>query len=390
MIVAANRVRLAPELVTEFVLYALIAVDLTMLAALAFVLARNLVKVVVERRRALPFARFRAKLIAVLMAMTVVPAVLVLLVGSELIRVNIERWFNAPMEEILASANQVASDYYRDRQMLVADQAKRIARTVADVDLSKDVEVLRERLAPEITSDRVRGVAIYRADPGGPAMPVLDVAAAGMPAALDRAGLDKLVAAALSGATDTRAIEPLGAKGDLLQAAAAIRSPEGRTIGVVVATDYLTGDVAARSRRMTQAFEGYSQMRVLKLPMTGLYLSFFLMVTLFILVGSLWTGSYIAKRITRPVSALAAAAKEIGAGHLDQRVEAQSSDEFGSLVEAFNSMAGELATSRRRVELSTRELEHKHVEVEERQRYIETILERITTGVVSVDASGSV
>src|SRR5213079_3306054 len=119
-------------------------------------------------------------------------------------------------------------------------------------------------------------------------------------------------------------------------------------------------------------------------------LSFFLMVTLFILVGSLWMGSYLAKRITRPVSALAAAAREIGAGHLDQRVEPQSNDEFGSLVEAFNTMAGELATSRRRVERSTIELERKHVEVEGRRRYIETILERITTGVVSVDATGAI
>src|SRR5205814_8454668 len=130
--------------------------------------------------------------------------------------------------------------------------------------------------------------------------------------------------------------------------------------------------------------------RVLKRPLTGLYLSFFLMVTLFILVGSLWMGSYLAKRITRPVSALAAAAREIGAGHLDQRVEPQSNDEFGSLVEAFNTMAGELATSRRRVESSTRELEHKHLEVENRRRYIETILERITTGIVSVDANSIV
>ncbi|HUK37426.1 MAG TPA: ATP-binding protein, partial [Vicinamibacterales bacterium] len=145
-----------------------------------------------------------------------------------------------------------------------------------------------------------------------------------------------------------------------------------------------------RSHRMTQAFESYSQMRVLKRPLTGLYLSFFLMVTLFILVGSLWMGSYLAKRITRPVSALAAAAREIGAGHLDQRVEPQSSDEFGSLVEAFNSMAGELAVSRRRVEQSTLDLERKHVEVENRRRYIEAILERITTGIVSVDATGRV
>jgi two-component system nitrogen regulation sensor histidine kinase NtrY len=53
-------------------------------------------------------------------------------------------------------------------------------------------------------------------------------------------------------------------------------------------------------------------------------------------------------------------------------------------------MASELASSRRKVERSTIELERKHVEVEGRRRYIETILERITTGVVSVDAAGTI
>ena len=49
-------------------------------------------------------------------------------------------------------------------------------------------------------------------------------------------------------------------------------------------------------------------------------------------------GLYLTKRITRPVQLLAAAAREIGAGRLGQRVEPQSNDEFGSLVEAFNAM----------------------------------------------------
>jgi two-component system nitrogen regulation sensor histidine kinase NtrY len=392
MLVAANRLRFAPELFTEFVLYALIATDLTMLAALAFVLARNLIKIVVERRRALPFARFRSKLVAVLMAMTVVPASLVLIVGSELISGSVERWFNAPMDEILASANQVASDYYREHQLLVADNASRIAKSIAGLDLTKaDVQPLRDVLMSETSSQRVRRIAVYRVESGASTLtPVVDVALPSMPAKFDRASLDRLASQAVTGAADTRAVESLGSNGDLLHAAALIRSPEGRPHGVVVATDYLTGEVAARSHRMSQAFESYSQMRVSKRPLTGLYLSFFLMVTLFILVGSLWMGEYLAKRITRPVSALAAAAREIGAGHLDQRVEPQSNDEFGSLVEAFNSMAGELATSRRRVERSTLELEHKHVEVENRRRYIETILERITTGVVSVNGAGIV
>ena len=62
-----------------------------------------------------------------------------------------------------------------------------------------------------------------------------------------------------------------------------------------------------------------------------------------ILVGATWMGLYLAKRITRPVQMLAAAAREIGAGHLDHRVERETEDEFGALVEAFNSMAEELA-----------------------------------------------
>src|SRR5207253_7507673 len=124
----------------------------------------------------------------------------------------------------------------------------------------------------------------------------------------------------------------------------------------------------------------------------GVYLSFFRMMTLMILVGSTWMGLYLAKRITQPVQRLATAAREIEAGHLDYRVDREtvSDDEFGSLVEAFNSMASEVGKSRRRLERSTIELEHKHVEVEGRRRYIETILERIATGVVSIDAAGKV
>ena len=82
---------LAPDFLADVVLYALSATNLTILVALAFVLARNVVKLVVERRRALPFARFRFKLVTVLLGMTLIPAVLVMIIGSELIRNNVDR-----------------------------------------------------------------------------------------------------------------------------------------------------------------------------------------------------------------------------------------------------------------------------------------------------------
>src|SRR5829696_1861462 len=137
LLTIANRsATYSPDFLVEVVLYALSVADVTMLAALVFVLARNIIKLIVERRRALPFARFRAKLVAVLLGMTLIPSVLVLIVGSELIRTNIDRWFNAPMAEILSSANQIAGDYYHEQQMLASDHANRLARTLAPVDLA--------------------------------------------------------------------------------------------------------------------------------------------------------------------------------------------------------------------------------------------------------------
>src|SRR5713226_6486721 len=395
LVIARGTSRFSPDFLSEFVLYGLSAADLTMLAALLFVLARNIIKLVVERRRALPFARFRAKLVALLLGMTLVPTVLVLIVGSELIRTNIDRWFNAPMAEILSSANQIASDYYHEQQMLASDHANRLARTLAAVDLTNaDVRPIRDVLAPDVTLQRVQMVEVYRVVPSTGSLPslepVIDVAAPALPSGYSRAAVDRLAAQVLAGSAETRSIETLGTSGDLLHAAAIIRAKDARPTGVVVATAYLTGDLAARSRRMTQAFESYNQLRVLKRPLTGLYLSFFLMVTLLILVGATWMGLYVAKRITRPVLMLEAAAREIGAGRFDQRVEPQSNDEFGTLVEAFNAMAAELASSRRNVDQSRIALERKHLEVEGRRRYIETILERITTGVVSVNAGGAV
>jgi two-component system nitrogen regulation sensor histidine kinase NtrY len=395
LLALANRsTTFAPDFLTEVVLYALSVADLTILAALVFVLVRNIIKLVVERRRALPFARFRAKLVAVLLGMTLIPSILVLIVGSEVIRTSADRWFNAPMDEVLSSANRIASDYYRDRQRQVSDHAQRIARLLPAAAIVSDPSAVRDIVAPEVTLQRLQIVEVYRIVPvagGSPqAVPAIDVAAPSLPRGYSRAAADRLAARIAGGSTDMRALEPMPGGGELMRAAAVVRAPGGQAVGVVIATDLLGGDLAERARRMTQAYEDYQQLRVLKQPLTGAYLSFFLMLTLMIMVGATWIGLYLAKRITRPVQMLSAAAREIGAGHLDRRLEPETADEFGSLVEAFNSMAAELAASRRKLERSTVDLQRKNLEIDARRRYIETVLERVATGVISVDADNRI
>jgi two-component system nitrogen regulation sensor histidine kinase NtrY len=391
----ANRsAKLSPDFLAEPVLYALSVAVLMMLVALFFVLARNIVKLFVERRRSLPFARFRAKLVMVLLGMTLIPSVLVLLVGSELIRNSVNQWFNAPMEQVLTSARDLAAEYYQERRRVVTERAEQVARTIGSVDLAQaDVSVVRDLVAPEVTRSRaVDMVEIYRVirPAGGQAAvaPLVEVAAPTLPRGYNRATADRVAERAVLGMGAPEEPEPLEGGGELIRACAVVRDKKGQAAGVVVVSAYLSGDLATRARQMTDVAARYDQLRVLKRPITGVYLSFFLMMTLMILVGATWIGVYMAKRITRPIRALSSAAREIGAGHLDHRVEAETADEFGSLVEAFNTMAAELAASRRKLERSAVDLQRKHEEVEERRRYIETILERIATGVVSVDAAG--
>ena len=96
---ADKSTQLNPDFLSEVVLYALSAADLTMVLALVFLLARNIIKLFVERRRGLPFSRFRAKLVMAMLGLTIVPSLLVLGVGGELIRSVTQLWFSQPIDE---------------------------------------------------------------------------------------------------------------------------------------------------------------------------------------------------------------------------------------------------------------------------------------------------
>ena len=129
---AARSSQLSLDFLSSVVLYAVSVADLTLMLALVFVLARNILKLVVERRRALPFARFRAKLVAALLGLTLIPAVLVLLVGSEIIRNAASRWFSPPIDTVISSAREIASDYYAERTRAVTAHANGLARALVD------------------------------------------------------------------------------------------------------------------------------------------------------------------------------------------------------------------------------------------------------------------
>jgi len=120
------------------------------------------------------------------------------------------------------------------------------------------------------------------------------------------------------------------------------------------------------------------------------YMELLLLLTVLVLFATTWLALFLSKLVTRPVAALAEATTEISRGRLDYRVEVSAADEIGDLVESFNRMAEELETSRRQIDASSHELGHANATLEQRRQHMETILESIPTGVLSLDANRTI
>jgi len=59
-------------------------------------------------------------------------------------------------------------------------------------------------------------------------------------------------------------------------------------------------------------------------------------------------------------------------------------------VESFNKMTSELRTNREQIELSAKMLKQQNMEIEERRQYMEIVLKNVSTGVITLDARGSI
>jgi two-component system nitrogen regulation sensor histidine kinase NtrY len=136
----------------------------------------------------------------------------------------------------------------------------------------------------------------------------------------------------------------------------------------------------------TREYENVKQnLRALKRQML-LILFFF---TLLVLSAAMWVALFLAKQVTVPIQALAEGTREVSSGNFDYQVPAQVQDELGVLVRSFNTMTTQLRDSRGQIDEFTRNLQLAVQELERRRQLMETVLENIPAGVISLNTEGA-
>jgi len=326
------------------VLYALSTLNFVAFVVFLFIFVRNLLKLRRERRERQLGSKVKTRLLVYFISISFLPITAMAAFSYLFLNRSLEKWFNPLPEEILQQAQKV------QRETLERDE--RTLRENASL-----LVVLLNKQAPE-----------HR-----------------------QATLDQVVASG-----QLASVEIVGADGTVLMSSRSEQPPSDDVMAVPLnnsetltiarpkrATNDLNDFISASERDYQDLVGKQRRVRLLGVSTLGL-------MTLILLFVSSWVAIYLARGIATPIKALAEASNEIARGNLSHRVTTIADDELALLAESFNQMTTQLAENRSRIEAGAAELRDKNLALRERRNYIETVLQSLSTGVVSVDENDRV
>ncbi len=352
------------------VFYALSLLISLLFVALTFVLARNLLKLFAERRMGVLGSKFRTRMVAGALLLSFVPVMVMYWFAYGLMNRSIDKWFSTPLEEVRSDTNAMTS--------LLANYAMQNARVeAAAIAASPEIEraFSGHDFSDVVSQFQHRQLTLQ----GGFAFAVRDdnaEAAFNAPAAWS-ALKSRLPLA------DAAAARP--AQFTWQQTDYSVGSAPVQGGGLILVAIPLPREFSQTVRQVEASQQRYFQLSRERRRVRQTYVGLLLLLTMMVLFVTTWLALFLAKLVTRPLSALAEATQEISRGRLDYRVDVSAADEIGDLVRSFNRMAEDLEASRQQIEESSRDLSAANAELDQRRRQTETILESIPTGVLSLD-----
>src|SRR4030043_588578 len=112
----------------NIIIFSLININIILILLLIFLVIRNVVKLIFERKRKVLGAKLRTKLVTAFVSLSLVPTILLFFVAVGFITNSVEHWFSAQVENSLQGALEVAQTYYRDLANSMVSSAQQIGQ----------------------------------------------------------------------------------------------------------------------------------------------------------------------------------------------------------------------------------------------------------------------
>jgi two-component system, NtrC family, nitrogen regulation sensor histidine kinase NtrY len=353
------------------VLYALSTLNFVAFVVFLFIFVRNLLKLRRERKERQLGSKVKTRLLVYFISISFLPITAMAFFSYLFLNRSLEKWFNPFPDEIAKQATEVRRETLSSQEQTLHDTASLLVMLLNQQTPEERYATMQEI----VKSGQLVGIEIATKDGS------VAVKSSGLSES-DSAQLEKLFNQARStyGPTgidlaDGKEFDVLGVPLNVSEML--IIAPQKR------ASSDLTDLVSGSERDYQELVKKQRRVRLLGLSTLGL-------MTLLLLFVSSWVAIYLARGIATPIKALAEASKEIARGNLTHRVTTIADDELALLAESFNQMTTQLEENRSRIEAGAEELRDKNLALRERRNYIETVLQSLSTGVISIDENDCV
>lgn len=362
---------------------------LILIIVLIILITRNLVKVYNERKSKIIGSKFQTKLIIAFLILALVPSILLFTVASKLFTFSIGNWFNLQIEQTLEYSMDIARSYYSDLEKRALSKTKNIERFINSEDLY--LKMKRGRLhalaREKVVEYDLAGILIYDSELK-PIVQELDSTKLPPKTPLN---FSELIKKSLDGEGVTEIQMTHGGSLMIVVTPLTEKLEEKISIwGYILTLNPVLKSSLRKIETIRNTFEDYQQQSFLKIPVSANYYTTFILITLLILFSAIWLGFYMARGITVPIQQLAEGTRRITEGDLDFKIGARATDEIAILVDSFNTMTRELNESRLNIQHAHEDLTRTNIELDRRRNYIETILDSIGAGVISIDKKGRI
>ena len=398
-------------------LQTLVFITLSTLAFVLFVvvlvlLVRNFLKLYADQRSRVLGTRLRTRMLWGAVLVSLVPLAFMFAFSYLLMNRAVDRWFSQPVTEMRDDANRATFELFRYAAANARSEADSIAvelSALSSTNIARrphptpaDVASINRLLARhELTLQG--GFAIFYID-GRPATSFH------LPSSTSSAELHSLLPPDSASASDespqpSAPIARHPVRGPLPQALleAAQRSDEPfyslgssdyafatagvQHGGVVLVALPIPSGISDTAAQLRSAADTYWTLFRERRQVRTLYMLYLLLMTGLALFACCWLALNLSKQVTRPVESLADAMEAIAAGDYARRVSPSATEELGELAASFNAMATDLESSRALAEQSTAQLSELNAALQQRRAELETIIETIPNGVVTLSPS---
>lgn len=340
------------------------------LGALALLIVYNLVVLVQLYRRKVPGARLTLRLAGVFSVLAIVPVALVYGFSLHFLQRGIDSWFNVQVDRGLGDALELSRTALDLRMREVLRQGSRVAEAMA----YSDDEQAARRLNEWLDLGEASELTLF-----GPGRRIIATATADQTLIVPEPPPDAVLLQVRQG-RDYVGLEPIRDVGFQIRVVVRAGSAGGEE-RLLQALFPVTDRLSLLADAVQAAFDSYKELVFLRAPLKASFTLTLSLVLLLAVLTAFWAAFHTARRLVRPLRELASGTDAVAAGRFDQQLPGSGSDELGFLAQSFNQMTRSLAQARDAARQS-------QSLVESQRAYLETVLARLSSGVLTIDQSG--